>query len=177
MLLKEIKLSDLALTNKTDLVEIGILTKPHGLKGEIKLILHSPDSDLILSTNEVFIDNKPFKISNVKKVSNGILIKFNLRNDRNSVEELLKKKVFVDKEIIPNPPKDENYYFELIGSQVMFNNEIIGSLIEIVETKANNIYVIKKIDGDEILIPKTKSFIKKFNKDERILEVILPEVI
>ena len=177
MLLKEIKLSDLALTNKKDLVEIGILSKPHGLKGEIKLILHSPNSDLILSTNVVFIDNKPLKISNVKKVSNGILIKFNLRNDRNSVEELLKKKVFVDKEIIPSPPKDKNYYFELIGSQVMFNNEIIGSLIEIVETKANNIYVIKKIDGNEILIPKTKSFIKKFNKDKKILEVILPEVI
>ena len=132
MLLKEIKLSDLALTNKTDLVEIGILNKPHGLKGEIKLFLHSPDSDLILNTNEVFIDNKPLKISSVKKVSNGILIKFNLRNDRTSIEGLLKKKVFVDNEIIPSPPKDENYYFELIGSKVMFNKEIIGlSLIHI----------------------------------------------
>ena len=180
MLLKEIKLLDLALTNdnhKTDLVEIGILTKPHGLKGEIKLSLHSPNSELILNTNEVYIDEKPLKISSAKKVSKGALIKFNLRNDRTSIEELLKKKVFVNKEIIPSSPKDKNYYFELIGSKVMFNNEIIGSLIEIVETKANNIYVIKKIDGDEILIPKTKTFIKKFNKDERILEVILPEVI
>jgi len=180
VLLKEIKSLDSALTNdnnRIDLVEIGTLIKPHGLKGEIKLILHSPDSDVILKANKVYIDQKPLEISSVKKVSNGILIKFNLRNDRTSIEGLLKKKVFVNKEIIPSPPKDKYYYFELIGSRVMFNNEIIGSLIEIVETKANNIYVIKKIDGNEILIPKTKSFIKKFNKDKKILEVILPEVI
>tara|TARA_E500000178_G_C16472427_1_gene509332 strand:+ start:14 stop:520 length:507 start_codon:yes stop_codon:yes gene_type:complete len=162
---------------RIDLVEIGILSKPHGLNGEIKLMLHSQDSDLILKIKEVFIEDKPLKISKVKKVSNGILIKFNSRNDRTSIEKLLKKKVFVDKNIIPNPPEGENYFFELIGSKVMFDNEIIGSLIEIVETKANNIYVIKKIDGNEILIPKTESFIKKFNKDKKILEVILPEVI
>ena len=160
-----------------ELIEIGILTKPHGLNGEIKLLLHSQNSDLILKINEVFIDSESFKISKVKKVANGIIIKFNLRNDRSSIEELLKKKVFVNKNIIPNPPEGKNYYFELIGSKVMFNNEVIGSLIEIVETKANNIYVIKKDDGDEILIPKTESFIKKFNKDKKILEVILPEVI
>ena len=74
-------------------------------------------------------------------------------------------------------PKGENYYFELIGSKVVYNNVEIGTLIEIVETKANNIYVVKELNGNEILIPKTKSFIKKFNKDKKILEVILPEVI
>ena len=163
--------------NKNDLVEIGILTKPHGLNGELKLTLHSPSSDLILNINEVFVDLTLLKIKKAKRVSGGILIKFNSRNDRTSIESLLRKKVFIDKKNIPSPPNGENYYYELIGSQVMFNNEAIGSLIEIVETKANNIYVIKKIDGKEILIPKTKSFIKKFNKDKKILEIILPEVI
>tara|TARA_S200000501_G_scaffold342642_1_gene352934 strand:- start:264 stop:770 length:507 start_codon:yes stop_codon:yes gene_type:complete len=162
---------------RIDLVEIGILAKPHGLGGEIKLILHSQNSDLILKTNKVYIDKAPYEISKVKKISNGVLVKFLFRNDRTSIESLLKKKVFVDKKIIPDPPKGENYYFELIGSKVSYQNKIIGSLIEIVETKANNIYVIRKIDGNEILIPKTESFIKKFNKDKKILEVILPEVL
>ena len=54
---------------------------------------------------------------------------------------------------------------------------LFDNISAIVETKANNIYVIKELDGKEILIPKTKSFIKKFNKDKKILEVILPEVI
>ena len=105
---------------RIDLVEIGILSKPHGLNGEIKLMLHSQDSDLILKIKEVFIEDKPLKISKVKKVSNGILIKFNSRNDRTSIEKLLKKKVFVDKNIIPNPPEGENYFFELIG--INFNS-------------------------------------------------------
>ena len=73
---------------RIDLVEIGILSKPHGLNGEIKLMLHSQDSDLILKIKEVFIEDKPLKISKVKKVSNGILIKFNSRNDRTSIEKL-----------------------------------------------------------------------------------------
>ena len=74
-------------------------------------------------------------------------------------------------------PSGENYYFELIGSKVVYNNVEIGTLIEIVETKANNIYVVKELNGNEILIPKNKSFIKEFNKDKKILEVILRDVI
>ena len=158
-------------------VEWGILVKPHGLKGEIKLKLHSPQSDLIFKINEVFVSNLILKIDYCKKVSSGILLKFTSKNNRNAIEGLIGEKIYVDKNVIPEAPSGENYYFELIGSKVVYNNAEIGTLIEIVETKANNIYVIKELDGKEILIPKTKSFIKKFNKDKKILEVILPEVI
>ena len=163
--------------DKSSYVEIGILVKPHGLKGEIKLKLHSPQSNLILKINEVIVDDLIMKIDYSKRVSSGILLKFVEKNNRNSIEDLIGEKIYVDKNVIPEAPKGENYYFELIGSKVVYNNSEIGTLIEIVETKANNIYVIKEFNGKEILIPKTKSFIKKFNKDKKILEVIIPEVI
>ena len=165
------------LEDTANLIEIGLIVKPHGLKGELKLKLHSPESNLILNIDEIYVDNQIFKIDYSKKVSNGILIKFVSKNTRNSIEDLIGKKLFVNKDIIPLAPSGENYYFELIGSKVVYNNVEIGTLIEIVETKANNIYVVKELNGNEILIPKTKSFIKKFNKDKKILEVILPEVI
>jgi len=165
------------LEDTANLIEIGLIVKPHGLKGELKLKLHSPESNLILNIDNIYVDNQIFKIDYSKKVSNGILLKFVSKNTRNSIEDLIGKKLFVNKDIIPLAPSGENYYFELIGSKVVYNNVEIGTLIEIVETKANNIYVVKELNGNEILIPKTKSFIKKFNKDKKILEVILPEVI
>jgi len=165
------------LEDTANLIEIGLIVKPHGLKGELKLKLHSPESNLILNIDTIYVDNQIFKIDYSKKVSNGILLKFVSKNTRNSIEDLIGKKLFVNKDIIPLAPSGENYYFELIGSKVVYNNVEIGTLIEIVETKANNIYVVKELNGNEILIPKTKSFIKKFNKDKKILEVILPEVI
>ena len=165
------------LEDTANLIEIGLIVKPHGLKGELKLKLHSPESNLILNIDNIYVDNQIFKIDYSKKVSNGILLKFVSKNTRNSIEDLIGKKIFVDKDIIPLAPSGENYYFELIGSKVVYNNVEIGTLIEIVETKANNIYVVKELNGNEILIPKTKSFIKEFNKDKKILEVILPEVI
>ena len=165
------------LEDNNNLIEIGSIVKPHGLKGELKLKLHSPESSLILNIDKLYVDNQIFKIDYSKKVSNGILLKFVSKNTRNSIEDLIGKKLFVNKDIIPLAPSGENYYFELIGSKVVYNNVEIGTLIEIVETKANNIYVVKELNGNEILIPKTKSFIKKFNKDKKILEVILPEVI
>ena len=165
------------LEDTANLIEIGLIVKPHGLKGELKIKLHSPESNLILNIDEIYVDNQIFKIDYSKKVSNGILLKFVSKNTRNSIEDLIGKKLFVNKDIIPLAPSGENYYFELIGSKVVYNNVEIGTLIEIVETKANNIYVVKELNGNEILIPKTKSFIKKFNKDKKILEVILPEVI
>ena len=70
-------------------VELGILVKPHGLKGEIKLKLHSPQSDLIFKINEVFVDNLILKIDYCKRVPNGILLKFASKNNRNAIEGLI----------------------------------------------------------------------------------------
>ena len=165
------------LEDTTNLIEIGSIVKPHGLKGELKVKLHSPQSNLILNVDNLYVGNQNLKIDYSKKVSNGILVKFVSKNTRNSILGLIEKKIYVDKNIIPEAPSGENYYFDLIGSKVVYNNVEIGTLIEIVETKANNIYVVKEFNGKEILIPKTKSFIRKFNKDKKILEVILPEVI
>ena len=161
----------------TNFVEIGIIVKGHGLKGEIKLKLHSPQSNLILKIDKVYIDNSIYKIDYSKRVSTGILVKFKSKNSRNSIENIIGKKVYVDEKVLPNAPVGENYYYELIGSKVLYNNIEIGTLIEILETKANNIYVVEELDGNEILIPKSKNFIKNFNKNKKILEVILPEVI
>ena len=97
-----------------NLVEIGLIVKPHGLKGELKLKLHSPESNLILNIDKIYVGNQIFKIDYSKKVSNGILLKFVSKNTRNSIEDLIGKKLFVNKDIIPLAPSGENYYFELI---------------------------------------------------------------
>ena len=85
-------------------VELGILVKPHGLKGEIKLKLHSPQSDLIFKINEVFVSNLILKIDYCKKVSSGILLKFTSKNNRNAIEGLIGEKIYVDKNVIPEAP-------------------------------------------------------------------------
>ena len=64
------------LEDTTKLIEIGSIVKPHGLKGELKLKLHAPESNLILNIDKIYVDNQIFKIDYSKKVSNGILLKF-----------------------------------------------------------------------------------------------------
>ena len=105
------------LEDTANLIEIGLIVKPHGLKGELKLKLHSPESNLILNIDKIYIDNQIFKIDYSKKVSNGILLKFVSKNTRNSIEDLVGKKLFVNKDIIPLAPSGENYYFELIANK------------------------------------------------------------
>ena len=70
------------LEDTTKLIEIGYIVKPHGLKGELKLKLHAPESNLILNIDKIYVDNQIFKIDYSKKVSNGILLKFVSKNTR-----------------------------------------------------------------------------------------------
>ena len=50
------------LGDTTNLIEIGFIVKPHGLKGELKLRLHSPESNLILNIDKIYVGNQIFKI-------------------------------------------------------------------------------------------------------------------
>ena len=129
------------LEDTTKLIEIGSIVKPHGLKGELKLKLHAPESNLILNIDKIYVDNQIFKIDYSKKVSNGILLKFVSKNTRNSIVDFIGKKLFVNKDIIPLAPKGENYYFELIA-----NNDLdyltLNWLVDFLQAFENTVIVV-----------------------------------
>ena len=143
-------------TDEVNLILIGRLGKPIGLKGQINLIAHSDNPSGFSKYKEFFIDDGGIKKLTLDKISSSgkkTLIKFYSVNSMSEAEKLKNLDLFIDEDILPELPEDEFYWKDLIGKKVIsLDNKFNGYVREIMATGANDVLVCE-IDDKEILIP------------------------
>ena len=84
--------------------------------------------------------------------------------------------LYVKASDLPKLPEGEYYFHQLIGLNALnMNDEKIGVLSEILETGANDVYVIRKDDGSEELVPDVPQFIRLIDVDNHIIKIDFPE--
>jgi 16S rRNA processing protein RimM len=77
---------------------------------------------------------------------------------------------------MPPLPEGQLYQHELFGFSVVDESDkLLGELVEILETGANDVYVVKDPDGRELLLPAIPSVILKVDPDRRLIRVHLLE--
>ncbi|NLC29682.1 MAG: 16S rRNA processing protein RimM, partial [Chloroflexi bacterium] len=76
---------------------------------------------------------------------------------------------------LPKLPKGQFYHHQLIGLKVWQGDEYLGLLTEIMETGANDVYVIKDDEGEELLIPAIPDVIKTIDLELGNMQVELLE--
>jgi 16S rRNA processing protein RimM len=135
-------------TNK-DFVLIGKIVGAHGVRGTLKVQLHAESLEIFKpGTTLLVIDPKnrktSCKINWIKAHLHGVLLAFREISNRDQATELL-------------------------GSELY-----IGRLESIIETGANDVYVVKK-HNKEILIPALKSVVRLIDIGQKIMRVELPE--
>lgn len=164
--------------NKDDLYRIGVITEPHGIKGEFKVYPTTDDPMHIKKIKEIYLDTGkellPLHPQGVKVQKNLIILKVEEYNDRNPVELLRKKELFVTRENTVKLRKDEYLVDDLIGLKAIDEdgNEV-GTIKEVLETGANDVYEITKIDGTSLLLPAIKQCILEVNIDEGYMKVFV----
>ncbi len=83
--------------------------------------------------------------------------------------------VFSPARNLPRLPEGQYYHHQLIGLKVWQEQEYLGELIEILETGANDVYVIQAEGAAELLIPAIPEVIKSIDIDAGTMEVHLLE--
>jgi len=141
---------------KVNLILIGRLGKPVGLKGHLNLIAHS-DNPLGLSIyREFFLDakrNKKLILDKISVSGKKILIKFDSINSMSEAEKLKNLDLFIDEDVLPDLPVGKFYWKDLIGKKVIsLDSSYNGYVKEIMPTGANNVLVCE-INDIEVLIP------------------------
>jgi len=143
---------------------IGLLGKPHGVKGEINLNISFKQIEDIFSLKSVFIGDLQveYSIRSFRRKGEGLLISFEGISTRESVAHLRNKIIYIKIKDAPLLQEDSFYYHQLIGIQVINRQgQLIGKISEILKTGANDVYVITSPvpSVKEILIPAIKSVI------------------
>ena len=143
-------------TNEVNLILIGRLGKPVGLKGHINLIAFSDDPFGLSKYKEFFIDvNGIHKLilNKISKSGKKTLIKFDSINSMSEAEKYKNLDLFIDEENLPPLSDGKFYWKDLIGKKVVsLDSNYDGFVKEIMATGANDILVCE-INEKEVLIP------------------------
>lgn len=160
-----------------DLLQVGVITSPHGIRGEVKVFPTTEDAKRFLELKTVLLDTgrekRQLTIEGVKFFKKLVILKFREFHSMNEVEGLRQRPLLVKRE--DAIPLEEGEYFvaDLVGMEVLLEDgSLLGELIDVIETGANDVYVVKKEAG-EILIPAISSCIKEISPEKNQMKVHL----
>lgn len=159
---------------------IGRVTRPHGVRGDVRVEIRTDEPERFGWLEEVFIgpDDDHLELVAVEAVRwhQGIVIVklagYETRNQAEALRNYLLQVPITD----ALPLQDDEYYFyQLIGLQVeTVDGEVLGELAEVLETGANDVFVVRGPAG-ELLLPDIPEVIREVNPTEGRIVVQLLE--
>lgn len=161
-------------------LSIGKLRRAHGLNGDILMDITTHFPERIVKGKTIFIgdDHKEERIENIRKANKNMIVKFASVNSPEDVVPYRNQTVYISTDGLPELPNDEYYHHELIGITVVDEqDEMIGNITEILETGANDVYIVQSTDGKEVLIPVVYEFVLEYLMEEGKIRVRLPEML
>ncbi len=161
-----------------DLLQVGVITTTHGVRGEVKVYPTTDDPKRFLDLENVILDDGKIKrdleIENVKFFKNLVILKFKGIDNINDIEKYKKAGLFVTRENAVELSEDEYFITDLIGLSVVTDEkEEIGILSDVLQTGANDVYVVSQKGQKDILIPAIHECILDVDLKEHTMEVHL----
>jgi 16S rRNA processing protein RimM len=160
------------------MLEVGVVTRPHGIAGEVKVQLLPEYLEALEGARFVYLDDssQPRRIQAYRVHQGAALLRLERVDTRNDAEELRGARVSIRLRELPKLPEGEFYSHDLLGMNVYAESgEPIGQLTEVLGTGSNDVYVIKRADGTELLLPAIESVVKEIDVEKRVMKVVVPE--
>ena len=158
-----------------DLLKVGVITTTHGIRGEVK-VYPTTDADRFLDLEYVLLDTgrekRKLEIENVKYFKNLVILKFRGIDNINDIEMYKKRELWIPREEAQELEEDEYYIADLIGMKVVLEDgSSFGTLTDVMETGANDVYVVAMKDGKELMLPAIGDCILNVDLEQGRMEV------
>jgi 16S rRNA processing protein RimM len=160
---------------------VGLLRKPHGLRGDLLLEIFTDFPERIRPGTTIFAGEKhqPLKITRRRPHNDGLILGFEGIDSSEEAAKFRATTVYVPAADRPALPEGEYYHHEVIGLTVIDElGKELGQLSEIIVTGANDVYVIKRAEGSDILLPALKEVILGVDLTAKTMRVhLLPGLV
>lgn len=161
-----------------DLLKVGVITNTHGVHGEVKVFPTTDEAERFLELDYVLLDTgrelRKLEIQNVKFFKNLAILKFKGIDNINDIEMYKGRDLWIPREEGQELEEGEYYVADLIGMNVLLEDgTVFGTLKDVMETGANDVYVIDTKDRGEVLLPAIRECILDVNVEESTMTVHL----
>lgn len=159
-----------------DFFRVGVISNTHGVKGEVKVYPTTDDIRRFDYLKEVILDTGKehiiLNVIGVKYFKNMAILKFKEFDNMDQIIPFKGMDLLVTRENAI--PLEEGEYFiaDIIGSDVITDEgEHLGELIDVIQTGANDVYVVKREHGKDVLLPSIDECILNRDIDNKIVKV------
>jgi len=162
-----------------DRVVVGVVVRPHGVRGELKVEIESDNPKRFQPGNDLWlaVPHGPARRVHVeafRSVRGGALIALEGVETREAAEELRGARFEVDVREVPPAPPGFYYHYELVGCHcVTVEGEELGQVVDVVEDGGGHLLRLRH-GAREVLVPFVEAFLKRLDVADRRIELSLP---
>ena len=145
-----------------DLLQVGIITSTHGVRGEVKVYPTTDDPRRFRRLKEVVLDTGREKlnleIEGVKFFKQFVILKFKGLDNINDIEKYRQKSLYVTRKNAVRLQRDEYFIADLIGLKVQDEDGTeLGTVKDVIETGANDVYEVEMGTAEVCFCPLSNS--------------------
>ncbi|MCR5216890.1 MAG: ribosome maturation factor RimM [Lachnospiraceae bacterium] len=171
------------------MLRVGVITQTHGIAGEVKIFPTMDELQHFKKLKVVYADTKSgwkeLHIASVKFFKNQVILKFQEYKDINEVLTLGKTELWIERSQAVPCKENENFITDLIGLSVVCDmavegvtkttdlGEELGICTDVMQTGANDVYVVERENGEEVLLPAIPSVILNVDLTKKVMLIHL----
>jgi 16S rRNA processing protein RimM len=160
-----------------NLIEIGRVARAHGVRGEIRVVLHWEDSDSLEHVGEVTLrrardsSERTFEVRGARAADRAVLLSLAGVNDRDAADALRGSIVCVSRAELP-PLEDGEYYLcDLVGATVVSPEGVVGEVVEVRVHPTVDTLVLRTPDGALVEQPIVDPWIQSVDVGQKRVEL------
>lgn len=162
---------------------VGVVRRPHGLHGETQVSIETDFPERLQPGVKLFLGeaHTPVTVRSHRTADDTLLLAFEEFPHRNSLEHIRNAPLFSRVQDSPPLPPGQYYRYQLMGLTVVTDaGEELGLLTQVLETGANDVYIVRSPAYGEILLPAIDEVVLGIDMQAKRMQVhllpgLLPE--
>ncbi len=165
----------MSMQKNTEWATIGKIVAPFGLRGELKVFSLSDIPDRFAQLEGVYLGSeyKRYAIESVRPYKGDmLLLKLQGIRDATTAESLRNSTISIPEHELAKLPPDSYYQHDILGLQVIkLDGKPVGTIVDIMPTGGNDVYIVKSAEGKQFLIPAVKAIIKQIDLIRHVMYI------
>ena len=163
-----------------DMLRVGVLTSTHGIRGEVKVFPTTDDPARFKELDRVYVDmgkeKIPLEIQKVRFFFFFLILKIKGYDNIDQVAPYRSRNLLITRDQAVELQEDEYFIGDLIGLEVIMEDGTkLGTVRDVLQTGANDVYIVDTVNDKELLIPATHECVMEINPEEGFMKVHLLE--
>jgi 16S rRNA processing protein RimM len=162
-------------TARPDHLVLGHVVRPHGVHGEVRVAWYAVAWEPFRTVATVWLGTpgeplQPFRVEHGRPQGRAVVLKLAGIETPEAAAGLVGRAVAIPRQTAPPPPEGTFYHYDILGLTVVAGERSLGSVREILETPAHDVYVVEG-PGGEWLLPATRAHIRRVDLVAGLIEI------